>query len=304
MTGAVSLVAAFVAAPALLQAQELTWSGSVDYAAGSYVFDERFTTFSLFNSLSWRGGRLSLTGSLPIVAQNGTAISLVAGVPIPTGGPDNGTVARRQSGQTIGGRSGRGPRGTARRASFAAAVAADTLTDSLTVAGTGSYEVRVADPTFGATFTAFEGEGALRALDIAGWAKAPVATVESGVGTGAWDYGAGASLTLGAGETLLFADATWWVLGDMPDLVLEDALFYSGAVGRRLGRDWSMLASVAASTRIVASVDPPVSVGLSLSRGVGRRASFSAGASVGLSESASSIAVNLGWSTNLLGGAR
>ena len=91
---------ALLAAASAVGAQELNWSGSLGYAAGSYIFSEPYRTFSLLNSLTLRAGRLELSGSLPVVAQNGTAVSLVAGIPLPTGGPESAAVQRRRQGQT------------------------------------------------------------------------------------------------------------------------------------------------------------------------------------------------------------
>lgn len=296
----VALLAVATTAPA----QELGWSGSLGYASGSYIFAEQFRTFSLLNTLSLRAGRLELSASLPVLAQNGTAVSYIAGVPIPTGGPDAGAVERRQGGTTVPVRPGRRGQGNWATGSILLATVADSLADSLTVAGTGSYEVNVADPMFGASLTAYEGFGAVRSLGFDAYAKAPIASVESGVGSGEWDYGAGASLALGSGETLLFANATYWILGDMPDLELEDALFYSLAVGHSLNDNWSLLASASSSTRIIAGSDPPASVNLSFSRRLTEGASINFGAGAGITETASAFSATIGWTTRLLGGPR
>ena len=261
-----------------------------------------FRTFSLLNALRLRAGRLDVSASLPVVAQNGTAVSYIAGVPVPTGGPEAGTIRRRQPGQTIPVRPGRRDR-LAGHGEGALLVASQTETDTITVAGTGAYEVNVGDPMFGAVLTAYEGVGTLRSFAVDGWVKAPVASVESGVGSGAWDYGVGTSIALGIGRGLLFASATWWALGDMPDLELEDALFYSLGAGLPLGRSWSLLASASASTRIIATSDPPASVGLFVSRRIGSAASIGLGASAGLSETATDLTASVSWSTRI-GGAR
>jgi hypothetical protein len=298
--GCVALLAAATAA----QAQEVTWNGTLGSATGSYIFTEQFRTFSLLNSLTLRAGRLELSASLPVVAQNGTAISYVAGVPVPTGGPDNVAVARRQRGQSVAVRPGRRGSGGMQLTDTALGnvLGQGTGADSASVAGTGDFATNVGDPMFGASLTAFEGTGLLRSVGVEGWAKSPVASVASGIGTGAWDYGAGASLVMGLGETLVFTSATWWMLGDMPDLELKDALFYSMGVGHRLGGAWSLLATASASTAIVAGSDPPASLGLLLSRSVGGGGSISIGAGAGVTESASAFTASLGWSTRLLGG--
>jgi len=293
---------ALLAVATTVPAQELQWSGSLGYASGSYIFAEQFRTFSLLNTLSLRAGRLELSASLPVLAQNGTSVSYIAGVPIPTGGPDAGAVQRRQGGTSVPVRPGRRGQGNWGAGNVLLATVADSLTDSLTVAGTGAYEVNVADPMFGGSLTAYEGLGAVRSLGFDAYAKAPITSVESGVGSGEWDYGAGASLALGLGKTLLFANATFWVLGDMPDLELEDALFYSLAVGQSLSDNWSLLASASSSTRIIAGSDPPTSVTLSFSRRLTDGASISFGAGAGLTETASDFSASIGWTTRLLGG--
>lgn len=281
-----------------LPAQEVSLSSSLGYTAGRYIFAEQYRSMSLLTSLSVRAGRLRVSGSIPVLAQNGTSVSLVAGVPIPTGGPDAEAVRRRKPDQTVPVRPGRSGRGSFGRGSGTSyALATDSIADSLTVAGTGDYEVNVGDPMVGASLWVFEGIGLVRSMDLEGWAKIPVTDVESGVGTGAWDYGVGGSIALAFGGTMMFMGATWWIIGDMPDLVLKDALFSSVSIGRSLGQDWSVLVSMSASSQVIENVDPPVSASLSLSRRLSRGISFHVGAGTGLTESAPSFTANIGLST-------
>ncbi len=304
--GAFAVCVALLVVTATAPAQSVTWSSSVGYAQGTYVFSETFRSYSWLNSLTLRAGPLDVTASWPLLAQNGTVLSYVAGGGVvPTGGPDNAAVRRRVGGQTIPVRPGR-RHGSSNdmQDAFGSMLVADTVADSLTVAGTGDFEIHAGDPVFGATVAAYEGSGAVRSFALEAWTKAPVTSIESGVGTGAWDYGAGASVVMGSGRTLLFANAAWWVLGDMPDLELRDALFYSVALGVPLGGSWSMLTSASASTRIIEGSDPPVSAHLLFSRSLSDGASFSLGAGLGLSESASDFSASLGWTTRLLGGRR
>ena len=299
--GACALGIALLAVAAPATAQRVTWSSSLDYAEDAYVFSDTYRSISWLNSLTLNRGRFDLTASWPILAQNGTVLSYVAGGAVPTGGPDNGAVRRRSAGQTVPVRPGRrGGNSRNIQGALGSVLAADTVPDSLSVAGTGAMEIRAGDPMFGATLATFEGNGAVRSFGVEAWTKVPVTSVESGVGTGAWDYGAGASLVLGNGRALFFANATWWVLGDMPDLELRDALFYSLALGVPIRGAWSLLTSASASTSIIAGSDPPVSAHLLVSRSLSDGAAFSLGAGVGLSESASDFTVSLGWTTRLL----
>lgn len=303
--GACAIGTALLAVAAPAPAQQLSWSSSVGYAEGGYVFAETFRSISWLNSLSLSLGRIEVITSWPILAQNGTVLSYIAGSAIPTGGPDNGAVKRRGNGQTIPVRPGRrGRSGQDMQGALRNVVADDPPPDSLTVAGTGSLAIHAGDPIFGATIAAFEGSGVVRSFGLEAWTKVPATSIESGVGTGAWDYGTGASLALGYGRTLVFAQATWWMLGDMPELELRDALFYSVALGVPVGGRWSLLTSASASTRIIAGSEPPVAAHVSLSRSLAKGGAFSVGAGIGLSESASDFSLTLGWSTRLLGGER
>lgn len=293
-TTVAALALAAVVPPLGVNAQELTYSGSVGVATGTYIFTDRTTTFTLLNALRWRWRPIELSVSLPVVTQNSTALTLIGGRPVPTGGPDHEAVRQRQPGQRIPTE----PRGGA-GVRAVPADAANQVDGSGSVAASDAYETNIGDPVGGLALTVFEGMGVLRALAVQGFAKAPVADLESGIGTEEWDFGAGASATLAAGATLLIADATWWSYGDLPDLPLEDGLSWALSVGRLLGPSWSMLASVNGASRIVPTADAPVSLSVGASRRVGDRGSFSLGASVGLAESSPDFSAFLGWSARL-----
>ena len=87
--------------------------------------------------------------------------------------------------------------------------------------------------------------------------------MDSGFGTGEWDYGAGITVSRQAGSTLLLADLGYWVYGDLPDLELKDPLTFGVGLGRTLsdGR-FSVHASVWGSTATVDGVDGPVQFGV------------------------------------------
>jgi hypothetical protein len=313
VAGAVSLALAVAVggAPRPAVAQELTWFGSLGYAEGTYIFADRYRTFSWLNTLALRTGRLTVSGSLPVWSQNGTVVSQVAGVPVPTGGPDQLVVQQRRPGEVIAGR-GRRRAGAPVPAVASQRLApdarwmllADTTADSSLVSGTDDYVVHVADPMFGGTFSVFEGGGTFRSLSLEAWAKAPLATVASGVGTGSWDVGAGASVTMGARSLFLTTSATWWRLGDMPSLPLNDVVMYAVAAGGTIGRGWSLMSSAAASTRMFSGTQPPASVTVTLSRETSRGSSVNVSAGAGLTESAADLTLGVGWSARLLGRSR
>jgi hypothetical protein len=180
-----------------------------------------------------------------------------------------------------------------------AALGAETVTEDV-VAGPGSYEMNVGDPLLQLGVRLLEGAGTVHSFGVHALAKAPVAAVESGVGTGAWDYGAGLSLGLGGERTFMLADVSYWVIGDLPDLPLDNSVSYAVSLGRTFGTGrWSLLGTVAGATSIVDNADAPLTVGAAL--GFAPRSTFgvSLGVSAGLSESSPDVSAYVGWRVGL-----
>lgn len=262
--------------------QQVDYNGSLSYSTGSYIFIDRTHSLWLSSGLTLRAGAATLSASLPVIAQNGSIVSFVAGQPIPTGGESSGAVSGRGSGK-IGSRGSGGQTGR----------------DS-TVVFRDTYEVQVGDPLISAGIEAFSGMGLIRSFLVQGSAKAPLRALESGVGTGEWDFGAGASLVVGRGYTLVFGDVTYWWFGDLPDLELAGSLFYSVAVSRAvMDARASLMVSLAGSTSVMETVDPPLSVGSAFLYSLREGRSVSFGANIGLTEGSPDFSTYLGWSLGL-----
>jgi len=278
---AVALAAAIGSAWAgPVAAQQVTYTGSLSYSTGSYVFTERTHSFWISNGLGVRAGRVYLAATLPVVAQNSGVVTFVGGHPLPTGGEQNGAVSGRGRGMRIGS-------GTSQ------------ITDS-TVVFRNVYEVEVGDPMASASIEAFQGVGVVRSLSIQAGAKAPLRTLESGVGTGEWDFGGGLSMIVGSGRTLALGDVSYWHFGDLPELELKGSVLYSVGVSRSL---WdargSVVVTLAGASRIMDSVDPPLSLGVGLSYLPRAGRSLSLGASVGLTEASPDFSSWVGWGVGL-----
>lgn len=282
------IVVAGFTAPA--HAQEVTYFGGAAYSVGSYIFDTSSSSFYFSNGLRLDAGRMDFSVSIPVVTQNGGLVTRVAGgVPLPTGGSQSGLVGGRMSGETMGTHKGR------RSSSPDPAMTSDS---SLTFVD--EYTTDVGDPYLRVDGELFAGFGTVRSVSVTGTAKIPLADPQSGVGSGEWDLGAGASIILGAGRMLLLVDAAYWWLGDMPDLELRDGLSYAvGASVFVFSRRGSVMVMLAGMSRTIDEVDPPVSVLASLSRVAGARVVLSGGVGFGLSEAAPDFSANVGWSIRL-----
>ena len=303
-----------LAAPGAARAQTVDYRVSAGYSTGSYIFSGTAWSAVMFHGLDVQAGRFRFSASVPIVAQNNTALTYIGGVIVPTGGPDDAAVAARRKGQPVdmgagmgqygqGATKGQGgPSGQGGQRGGVGALAAAAATDTFTVTQPGNTQVNVGDPVFTGDVALYRGDGLVRNMSVHAFAKAPVASVASGVSTGKWDYGGGASVSLGSARTFFFADASYWVLGDMPALELMDNVTYGLGLGQSLGEGrWSVLASASGSSQVIRNVDPPVSAGVSLGYRHSTAQSLTAGVNFGLTESAPKVSATIGWRILLLG---
>jgi hypothetical protein len=277
--------------PEPLLGQSVRYSGSVSYSTGSYVFAERTHSFWLSTGLGVGGSKLSASATLPLILQNSGVVSVVGGQPVPTGGEGSGVVSRR---------SGDGPIGTRRRDGGGSG-GGMLPTDSVVVFR-DAYALEVGDPSLRVGYDAYSGLGFVRSVSLSLGAKAPLRGLESGVGTGEWDVGAGASVAMGVGSTWFFLDGAHWWFGDLPELELRDGVLYSAGVSRLFGESGtSVLASISGSSRIVPTAAAPLSVSVGLSRFLDRGRSLSLGLTAGLSEASPDLSAYFGWSLPLGG---
>lgn len=295
-----------------VEAQRIEYSAAIGASRGTFVFSEPTTSWVLDQGLVLAAGWWRLGANLPLVMQNSSAITFIGGLPLPTGGPYSGVLRGRSSGSTIpmrgrrGSGSGAGTGGSivadARLAGVADAVAAPplaSLVDSGAVESPGPFSTRVGDPVLRAEAELSRGDATRVGARIL--AKLPLADPSSGIGTGAFDYGAGLSVAASIDRTFFFADVDHWVLGDMPELPLRDLTSASLGAGFAFGAQGrlSALASVSGATAIVDNVSAPLSAGASLGLAVRPERFITVGATIGLSESAPDWSLTLGWRVSL-----
>jgi hypothetical protein len=272
-----------------LAAQGLRYSGSLQYATGSYVFDARSHSLYLTSGLTLDRGRFEASASMPIILQNGGVVSTVGDRLLPTGGEGHGTVAHRRSGDRIHIRrdEGMGP-------------GEGTSPVDPAVRFSEAYRVRAGDPFARVGGELVSAPGHLRSVRVSAGAKIPATDLDGGVGTGEWDYTIGASATARVGPVFVLGDLSYWWLGDLPELELRDGLSYglSGAVGVLADRG-TLMASLSGAQRVVQTLDPPLSFGAALGYWLDGPWSVNGGLSVGLTESASDLSLFVGWSRRL-----
>lgn len=78
--------------------QEVRYSGSLQYATGSYYFTERTGSFYFTNGLNISGDKSSFSITIPFIAQSTPWVSNVGTGILPTGGPKNNMINNNTTG--------------------------------------------------------------------------------------------------------------------------------------------------------------------------------------------------------------
>lgn len=245
-----------------------SYTGSLQMARGDYFFTQTTSGLFLFNGFSFVSRRFSLTASVPLIFQNTPYVSYTGVGVLPSGGTESSTVSQRQGREPV------------------------VLPEVVDVRQSG-----LGDPLVTASLTLVEESSSLPAIQLSGLAKAPLADVEKGFGTGEWDWSAGLSVSKRFGRVFLFADVNYWIMGDLPDLELRNAWAYGISIGQSFGHGrFAVLASYSGTSEVIAGVEPPSSLGLGFSIKVGRLTSLMIQSAFGLSEAAPDLSLSLGWS--------
>jgi len=288
-------------APASHAAAQVTYTGSLRTATGTYLFTERTTSVYFLSAVDGEKGPFRVSGSVPLIYQSTPWLSYGT-VPIPSGGRQSGSVADqiRQSRAGGSGTTGSGTGSGSGAGSGPAGLMAQTAPASSTVVilpiETVVGRTGVGDPTFRAGYR-LTSPYSNTAVRLHGAYKPGLASVEQGFGTGASDYGAGATLAHLIGRHQLSGSFEAWSLGDMPDMTLNTTLSYRVAYDAYLSSNlWSVSGAFAGWTAVQDGVDPPrdISVGVARYFGASRR-SLGATASFGLSDSSPDVVVSLDW---------
>lgn len=272
-------------------AQTVDYIGGLQSTSGQYVFDQATVSHVLSNGIVLSGARWRVSASLPVILQNSSAVTYIGGQPLPTGGP-GGVLGNRESGERVPMRR----RGGAGLAAFPVASAIDS---AAAPEAPGPYELAVGDPFLSAGLDIVATGTHRVATQV--FTKIPVADPASGIGTGEYDFGAGLSYALIASRAMLFVDGSYWKLGDLPDLPLNDIVSGGIGIGRALDTDgrWSLLGTFNASASVVENVEAPMAAGVGIGHILADGRSLNLSLSVGLSESSPDWSLAVGWRTAL-----
>ena len=267
-------------APFTVSAQSLSYVGGLQYATGDFIFTQRTWSAYISNGLSWSAGRLRASATIPLVIQPAGWLQYSgAGMMLPTGGIASGAAG---AGNSPGGSSGMG-----------SAMHGGTMTPSSGMPFSG---VGIGDPVARIDVSLVPPGARHGVVNLVAAAKAPLANVNRGFGTGEWDFGAGLSGATKVGNISVFADAVYWRLGNPPGASLRDAVAYAVSAGRAFQDSrWSMLATVSGATSFWSGLEAPVQAGVGIGYLLGSGNSMFATAAAGLTRTAPALSTGLGW---------
>ncbi len=264
-----------------VRAQSLTYVGSTLFSTGDYTFATRTSSLYIANGLSARLGRVRASVLVPLIAQDAGWVQYSGGGILPTGGmPGHGSGDSNGTGSRTG-----------------------SMDDGRMMSRDGdgmSGHLGIGDPLARADVElVHEGEWS-PAIRVVGAAKAPLAGTGTGYGTGRWDFGSGVSASKAVGGIFLFADATYWRLGDTPDLPLRNTVAYAASAGRFLGSlRLSILGSVNGYSSVLRGVAGPVQAGLTMGYHWASGRAFTVSTAFGLTPSAPDVTLGAGWQVPL-----
>lgn len=263
-------------------AQTIRWQGSTSYSSGTYYFTETTGSFYVSNGLSMEFGRITGSFSVPYVVQSTPWVSYAAAGNLPTGGTQSVEVQRSGMGSGSGGQGGR--------------------KQTVMLTDTTSYSrASFSDPSVSLSANLLNRYSSRTSVYLNAQLKMPLSDPASGYGTGAWDGGAGLSMSQGFGASfMIFTDLMYWWMGDMEELPLNNGLSYGIGIGKLFtAAGWTASLALNGFTEIIDGVDPPLTLSAGAGVRLSEKASLNFNAGTGLSESSSDITVGFGWFVRL-----
>ena len=143
------------------------------------------------------------------------------------------------------------------------------------------------DPILRVGYDVFRSSTRAHLVSVYAVGKAPVADEETGFSTGEWDAGGGIAWRYSATKVRFLAEATYWRLGQPPEVILVNPVIYRLGIGHYFSQGKTLVeVSAFGRTETIADVGGSHLIGLTVERRLGHRKLFFATASVGLSEGA------------------
>ena len=257
--------------PAAAAGQQFSYTGWAQYSTGRYQFPARTSSLYFSNGLTGNMGRFRASASIPYIVQDAGWTQYGGSGIVPTGGmPGHDSTATMMQRGMMAGR------------------------------GMVATHMGFGDPLGRAELLLRRASDGAASVALTAAVKPPLVSASSGFGTGQWDYAGGAAITSVIASLVLTADASYWILGDVPALRFRNPFAYALSVGRVVhNRRVGFLGAVSGTTPILSGVPGSAIAGAGFTYRLSEHSVLTSNASLGLTRSSPSVVVALGWRRQL-----
>jgi hypothetical protein len=254
-------------------AGEWSYSGSVRYAYGNYIYTTKTQSYYFLSSLRYRTERYRLSLGLPVIAQNSSLIAFGGG----------GMMPRTRAGSTDGmGQKNSGQMNPANESSAS------------------TFDFAFGDLFLNGEFTLLNEDELMPKVALTGQLKKPVGSTATGASTGAWDYGLGLSLNKSDSHRYAALDLAYYWIGDAATIDYENALSYGVGYGHHFNNDqFGFLLYLSGYSKILQDYEAPSQFSFTANYRVSSGVALSGGFNYGLSNTVPDFAIFAGVTSTL-----
>ncbi len=257
------------------------WSinGSIQYLNGDYIYTTATSTYYVTGGIRYQTDRWNAGINVPAIAQNNNLVNSSGGMFLPSHRGEGG------NGDGMGGgHHGGGMRG------------GQIITDDVE----SQYEMGLGDIYLSGQYQLVTELNNPLSVALTGQIKFPTASSSKNFGTGEFDYGLTANFSKRLGDYAGFLDASYWLLGDSPEIDYRNPFTYGLGIGRFFsGGQFSILVYYQGYTTILPDFDPPQQGSLGLYYRVNSQTVLSLTTSAGFSNTSPDFGLSVGLNRTL-----
>lgn len=255
------------------KAGDWSYSGSVQYAYGNYIYTAKTQSYYVLSHLRYRTARYRLSLGLPVIAQNSSLVAFGGSGMMPR----RGVVANDDMGRNHeGGMS--------------------------VISGSNArqFDFGFGDLFLNAEYTMLNEIGLMPAITLTGQLKMPTGNTAMGISTGAWDYGAGLSFRKSESHRYAVVDVGYYRIGDTPTTNYQNALSFGAGYGHRFENSkYGFLLYLSGYSKILQDYQAPSQFSFIANYQMNSGVALNGGFNYGLSNTVPDFAVFAGVSSTL-----
>jgi hypothetical protein len=188
------------------KAGDWSYSGSVQYAYGNYIYTTKTQSYYVLSHLRYRTNRYRLILGLPVIAQNSSLIAFGGGGMMPRRGvvADDDIARNHEGGMGF-----------------------------ISESNASQFNLGFGDLFLNGDYTMLNEVGLMPAITLTGQLKMSTGNTSMGISTGAWDYGAGLSFRKSESHRYAVVDVGYYWLGDTLVTDYQNTQSFGAGYGHR-----------------------------------------------------------------------